>query len=131
MSLLLRFWPYLAIAALSGLLLLAKARIDTLDARLDAQRSEFNAQIADGVADAARVAIRETDRAVKREREKWKALIAKSNDAAAAAERERRASDERARALAAELETLYRSDPDAESWASARIPDAVLDRLRH
>lgn len=126
----LKLGPYLAIAVLAGLLFLAKARIDTLNARLDTAAADCNARISDGAAEAARVALREQDRAVKREAERWQGLIAASAEAAAKAERERKAADERARNLAAELETLYRSDPDAEAWASTRIPDAVLGKLR-
>lgn len=125
-----KFGPYAAIAVFVGLLALSHARNNALEARIDEQRAEYEARAAQANAEASRVALQELDRAVREERERWQELVTESNQAAADAEQERIAAERRADELAAELETLYRSDPDAEAWAFTRIPPAVRERLR-
>lgn len=128
MALALRFGPYAAIAILALLLFAAKSHINELDARLDTCAAECNSRIANGVADSARVAIRETELAVQRERERWKDLVAASNEAAISAEHARELESEQARLLREQLDGL--TDPDVTTWRHGRIPDAVR-RLHH
>jgi hypothetical protein len=129
-TLALRFGPYAAIAVLALLLYAARAHINELDARIEQQRAEFIAQAADEVADAARVALRELDRAVAEERQRWQDLVAASNEAAISAEREREAAAARAEGLQATINDIYARDTDASAWRDTDLPAAIRDSLR-
>ena len=119
----LKFGPYAVIGILGLLLYASHARVDALKSDLAAKDSICNSRISNGVAEAARVAIRETELAVQAERQRWQELLTNSNNAAIAAEHAREVEAEQARILREQLEAL--NDEDSKDWRRTPIPDAI------
>lgn len=130
-ALLLKFGPYAAIGILGLMLYVSQARNDVLKSEIRRRHAEYIAGREADNADAARVAIRETELAVQAERKRWQDLVAANNAAVAAAAQAGEAAAVKARDLQNELEALYRSDTDADMWADTRLPDSVAGRLRY
>ena len=126
----LKLIPWAGMAAISGALMLANGRIDTLEAELQRAGSECNTRVADGVAEAEKVARQAMASSVRQERLRWEQLLIRSRDAAERAEAERQSASDRAASLVSEIDAIYRRDGDASVWRDTALPAAIADRLQ-
>lgn len=126
----LKLAPWAACAALVAVVAVLNARVDTLTALNLQKNAQCNARVLNGAANAAQAARIASQAAIEQERQRWQALVTRSEQAAEAADLARRAEAGKVRQIQEALNDAYSKNPGATDWRDTPIPGAVLDSLQ-